>query len=129
MSHRTYQDRARECAARLVRAAEAAIGELPDGSPAAAKLDLALRLAHQAEHVTYCTGANAAPWDGIRDRDGESWTAWKVFPASTSDDDALEAVGFPGRYYGGPGRGFSNEPWLKRQGSRLLVIQTGGLDI
>lgn len=115
--------------ARLVRAAEEAIGELADGSVAAAKLALAARLLKRNSTVEVKTGPDVEPWHGVRVIAGESWTYWRVFPASTSDEDAAEALGFPREYYLGPGRAFGRAPWFRRRGSRLLVTCSGGLDV
>ncbi len=65
--------------------------------------------------------------------DEESWYATMVFSndekiKGMSDDDLLSIVGWS-YYYGGPGRAFAHEPWVKRSEKVVVVKQHGGLDI
>jgi hypothetical protein len=66
---------------------------------------------------------------GVR-RDEETWLAWVVFPGTDprSDEELVEMLGWV-PFYSGPGRAFAHGAHVRRRGSRILVIQGGGLDI
>lgn len=59
--------------------------------------------------------------------DGESWRAVYLLPGRWSDDDIRE-LRIEG-YYNGPGRGYGNEPVIKRGPFSTIIYQSGGMDV
>ncbi len=76
---------------------------------------------------------------GVREsEDGTGWERWAVFHRDDvseflddddPDDDPAAALTGWHRSYGGPGRRYSDDPTLRVSTSRVLVTQTGGLDV
>ena len=63
--------------------------------------------------------------------DDECWEQWWVFPTTKTDEEIERAMcdlGVGG-HYNGPGQTFSHDYGYYRKGSRVLVTQSGGLDI
>lgn len=64
---------------------------------------------------------------------GDSWVDWIVFDGSLSDDEILVVLDKMGcsveGCYRGPGRAFARGVSIRRSVSRVLVTQTGGLDV
>lgn len=66
---------------------------------------------------------------GFRDESEESWTQWWVLePNDLPDEEILYNLGAT-YSYGGPGRAFYEDGSIKRTKERILVKQSGGLDI
>lgn len=67
-------------------------------------------------------------------RDDEYWHRWTLVDKSTippdwSKDNLLFDLDMT-RYYGGPGRAFADNGWIKEDTvAGLLVVQRGGLDV
>jgi hypothetical protein len=62
--------------------------------------------------------------------DGTGYTySWAVFPATTTDEAAFAALGYPSEHNGGPGQPFAFPATFRRSVSRLLVVQISGMDI
>jgi hypothetical protein len=64
--------------------------------------------------------------------DSEHWTNWWVFPSTMSDEkieERLPEIGVDGGHYSGAGQSYSHHYTMLRRGSRVLVEQSGGLDI
>ncbi len=59
---------------------------------------------------------------------GSSGIQWALFPASVTDDEALEELGWES-YSSGAGGSFGWSPTVRRTGTRLLVSQHVGLDV
>lgn len=69
---------------------------------------------------------------GIRYEKGDGaagWTGWAVFPASVSDDEAVERLGWESYRASVPGGSYAHPAYVRRSRSRVLVTQDGGLDI
>jgi hypothetical protein len=69
---------------------------------------------------------------GAREQENadDYWYQWAVFPATDTRTnwELLDDLGwFP--YSGGPGAPFAHRAHVCRKGSRILVTQSGGLDI
>ena len=63
--------------------------------------------------------------------DSEYWEQWWVFPSTKTDaeiEKAMYNLGI-GEHYGGAGQSFAHNYSYYRRGTRVLVTQTGGLDI
>lgn len=64
---------------------------------------------------------------------GDSWEDWLVLPGTMTDQEVsdylVRADWEEEGSYRGPGRAFSRAVVVRRQGSRILVTQHGGLDI
>lgn len=73
--------------------------------------------------------------EGIRFIDESTFTRWKVYPASTTDEELWENIGedFPSPTNlgceGRPGRWFTCPVWTRRGRSRVLVTQMSAMDI
>jgi hypothetical protein len=61
--------------------------------------------------------------------DGEAWIRWAVFPPTVDDDVAKGHFFAPNGFWDGPGRGFARSASVRRTRTRVLVTQSGGLDI
>lgn len=73
--------------------------------------------------------------------EGESYLRWRLLERSDAEalvrDGQFERLGdaaicladMPAPHYGGPGRSFAHEPFVRICRTRVLVIQKGGLDI
>lgn len=63
----------------------------------------------------------------------ESWRACLVFSHAYPKDEAevmelVSAIGW-NRFDRGPGNGYAGDPRITHRGSRVLVVQYGGLDV
>lgn len=65
------------------------------------------------------------------DWEGESWDLWWVLePTNTSDDELVNTLpGIRPEGGGGAGSAFHRRPAVRRTRTRVLVTQSGGLDI
>jgi len=65
------------------------------------------------------------------DWEGESWDLWWMLePSSQSDDELVNTLpGIRPEGGGGAGSAFYRYPAVRRTRTRVLVIQSGGLDI
>ena len=63
--------------------------------------------------------------------DGECWEQWWVFPSTRTDDEVEKAMADlgVGGHYNGAGQSFAHDYGYYRKGSRVLVEQSGGLDV
>lgn len=65
--------------------------------------------------------------------EGESYLAWAAFAAHVTDEQLLSGEGIGWGYpvtYRGPGQAFVNAPYIRRRtATRVIVAQSGGLDI
>lgn len=88
------------------------------------------RLDHTLARISHEQDIGAIAMGRSHDKvDGTAWRDWAVFPASVSDEDALERAGFT-HYYRGPGRAFDGDGYVaRRTATRVLVTASGGLDI
>ena len=61
--------------------------------------------------------------------DAEYWKRSWLLEGEWDAEEICWELGISGYHYGGPGRGFINEPHIEFNGHSTLVTQTGGLDI